>query len=249
MLDVPDYLNRIVHTGPLAPTPDTLRQLQRAHLFHVPFENLDIALGRRILCDENAFLAKIVNRRRGGFCYEMNGAFSALLRELGFRVTLLSARVPREDGSAGPEFDHLTLRVDLDEPWLVDVGFGDSFLDPLRLALNQPQTQNGLTYRLIDHNQTLHVERLENDAWKPQYNFTLQPRALQDFAPMCHYHQTSPDSPFTRKKLCTMATHDGRITLSEQRLIFTRNGKKEEQLLTTEEEWRSALKQYFHITL
>jgi N-hydroxyarylamine O-acetyltransferase len=248
-MDPAPYLARIHYAGPLEPTPETLRRLQRAHLLHVPFENLDIPLGRQILCDENAFLNKIIHRHRGGFCYEMNGAFSCLLRQLGFQVTLLSACVPRDDGSAGPEFDHLALRVDLDQPWLVDVGFGDSFLDPLRLTPDELQPQNGQTYRLVDRNQSLHLERLENDAWKPQYNFTLQPRALHDFAPMCHYHQTSPDSPFTCKKLCTMATPDGRVTLSEQRLIFTRNGNKEERLLTTGEQWRSALKQYFQISL
>ena len=82
-----------------------------------------------------AFCRKIVNEKRGGFCYELNGAFAALLRALRFRVTLLSGRVARQDGSYGPEFDHLTLRVDLEEPWLADVGFGDCFLEPLRLGL------------------------------------------------------------------------------------------------------------------
>jgi N-acetyltransferase len=110
------------YAGLNAPTPETLREIHRAHLFTVPFENLDIHLGRKIVCDEDSFLHKIVNERRGGFCYELNGAFAAFLRALGFQVTLLSARVARSDGSDSPEFDHLTLRVDLDESWLVDVG-------------------------------------------------------------------------------------------------------------------------------
>src|SRR6476661_9816152 len=109
---------------------ETLRHLHHAHMLSVPFENLDISLGRKIICQEEGFLRKIIERLRGGFCYELNGAFAALLRELGFRVTLLSARVPRENGGNAPEFDHLALRVDLEEPWLVDVGFGDSFLEP-----------------------------------------------------------------------------------------------------------------------
>src|SRR5712691_1012859 len=132
-MDVQAYLARIGFSGSTAPSPDTLRRLQLAHLYTVPFENLDISLGREITCDEARFVHKIVNLRRGGFCYELNGAFAALLRELGFRVTLLSGRVAREDGSASPDFDHLVLRVDLAEPWLADVGFGDSFLEPLRL--------------------------------------------------------------------------------------------------------------------
>src|ERR1051326_805528 len=122
------YLDRIGYRGPVMPTADVLRRLHLAHLQTVPFENLDISRGRKIAMDEEAFVRKLVEERRGGFCYELNGAFAALLRALGFKVTLLSARVPREDGSDGPEFDHLTLRVDLEEPRLADVGFGDAFL-------------------------------------------------------------------------------------------------------------------------
>src|SRR5947208_6703511 len=105
------YLKRMGYAGPLKPNSNLLRDLHRAHLFAVPFENLDIAFGRKIICDEDAFLRKIIERHRGGFCYELNGAFAALLRSLRFQVSLLSARVPREDGSLSPEFDHLTLRV------------------------------------------------------------------------------------------------------------------------------------------
>src|SRR5271169_1200439 len=133
MLNVPAYLDRIAYAGPLAPRLEVLRNLHRAHLLSVPFENLDIAAGRKIVCDEHAFIHKIVELRRGGFCYELNGAFAALLRAIGFQVTLLSARVPRENGSDGPEFDHLALRIDLERSWLADVGFGDSFLEPLEL--------------------------------------------------------------------------------------------------------------------
>lgn len=136
-MDVQAYLQRIHYPGSLTPDADRssidrpsidlLRSIHRAHLFTVPFENLDIHLGRQIVCDEERILRKIVNEHRGGFCYELNGAFAALLRALGFRVTLLSARVAREGGGYGPEFDHLTLGVDLDEPWLADVGFGEGF--------------------------------------------------------------------------------------------------------------------------
>ena len=141
MLNVPAYLERIRYKGPTTPDSETLRRLHRAHMLAVPFENLDIGLKREITCDEEAFVSKIVERRRGGFCYEMNGAFAALLWTVGFQVPLLSARVFRADGSRGPDFDHLTLRVDLDQPWLADVGFGDSFLEPLRLTPEMEQAQ------------------------------------------------------------------------------------------------------------
>ena len=244
------YLKRMGYAGPLKPNSNLLRDLHRAHLFAVPFENLDIAFGRKIICDEDAFLRKIIERHRGGFCYELNGAFAALLRSLGFQVSLLSARVPREDGSLSPEFDHLTLRVDLEEPWLADVGFGDCFLEPLRFATGFEQLQGGRKYRIVDENGSLHVERTElDDRWKRQYSFTLTPRRLDEFAAMCHYHQTSPESPFTRKKLCTLATADGRITLSDRKLIITQNGRREERMVGSDEEWRSALMDYFNISL
>ncbi len=250
VLDRSAYLDRIAYSGPLTPTADVLRNLHRAHLLTVPFENLDIALGRKIVCDESAFIRKIVERQRGGFCYELNGAFAALLWALGFQVTLLSARVPREDGSESPEFDHLALRIDLDEPWLADVGFGDSFLEPLRLQPGIEQSHDDRTFRVVDCGDSLRMERAERDgAWKRQYSFTLTPRSLDDFAAMCHYHQTSPESPFTRKSVCSQATTDGRITLADRRLIITRQGIREERFVESDEEQSAALKEYFQIAL
>src|SRR6266536_3928843 len=163
MLNVPAYLERIRYAGPAAPAPETLQAIQRAHMLAVPFENLDIHLGRKIVCDEARFLHKIVTEHRGGFCYELNGAFATLLRALGFQVTLLSARVPRADGSDGPEFDHLTLRVDLEEPWLADVGFGELFLEPLRLESDRDQIDPVGTFRLIQFGERLQLEKAEPD--------------------------------------------------------------------------------------
>jgi len=259
-MDVSAYLDRIGYTGSLTANEATLRALQRAHLMTVPFENLDIGLGRKIICDEPAFLQKIITQRRGGFCYELNGAFAALLRALGFNVTLLSAQVPRADGSDGPEHDHLALRVDLDEPWLADVGFGDFCLEPLRFKLGVEQDQNKKTYRIVEREreraastedrQLLAVEAAEiGGNWKTEYLFSLVPRELQEFVGMCHYHQTSPESPFTRKRICSMATADGRITLADMKLIVTRNGSREERLLGSDEEWKAALRDYFQIVL
>lgn len=243
------YLKRIAYRGETTPSATSLRELHRAHLFSVPFENLDIALGREIICDEGSFLRKIVDQRRGGFCYEMNGAFAALLRAVGFKVTLLSARVPREDGTEGPEFDHLTLYVDLGDPWLADVGFGDSFLDPLRLEMGPEQKQANGSFRIVEAGQSLHLDRMGRDGtWKRQYSFTLQPRRLEEFAAMCRYHQTSLRSPFTQKRVCTIATPDGRVTLSNGKLIVTRNGKREERMLN-ERQQRTVLKQRFGIVV
>ncbi|MFY9559626.1 MAG: arylamine N-acetyltransferase [Terriglobales bacterium] len=242
------YLDRLGYQGPLTPGSEVLRSLHRAHMFAVPFENLDIGLGRQIVCDESRFLHKIVNERRGGFCYEMNGAFAALLRELGFQVTLLSARVSGDDGSDGPEFDHLALRVELEQPWLADVGFGDSFVEPLRLEPGLEQEQFGRRYRITAGESGLHLEANADGTWKKQYVFTLQPRQLSEFAAMCHYHQTSPDSPFTRKRVCSLATPAGRITVSGDKLIETSNGVREERVLQQDER-RAILLERFGVSL
>lgn len=249
-MNVPAYFERIGYAGTMTPTVEALIDLHRAHMLTVPFENLDIGLGRKVICNETAFVRKIVDQRRGGFCYELNGAFAALLREIGFQVTLLSARVSREDGSDSPEFDHLTLRVDLDEPWLADVGFGDSFVEPLRLKAGSEQPQYGWIYRLVERQGSFDMERRESGGvWKRQYSFKVLPRLLEEFAPMCHYHQTSPESHFTRRSICSKATPWGRITVADRSLIVTCNGEKQESILASDEEWRRGLKENFGVVL
>ena len=249
-MNIAAYLDRIQYSGPIEANSETLRSLHRAHMLSVPFENLDIGLGRPIVCEQASFLQKIVEQRRGGFCYELNGAFAALLRALGFNVTLLSARVAREDGSASPEFDHLALRVDLEQPWLADVGFGDSFVEPLPLITDVEHTHGTRAFRLVEEGSTVLMEMTDSQGnWKRQYSFKLTPRRLEEFKPMCHYHQTSPESHFTQKKICSMATPGGRITLADRRLIVTLNGKRKEVALDSDTEWLSALKDRFGIVL
>jgi N-hydroxyarylamine O-acetyltransferase len=250
VVDIPAYLERIAYSGSTEPTAASLRELHRAHLFAVPFENLDIALGRRIVTDEAMILHKVVRQRRGGFCYELNAAFAALLRALGFEVTLLSARVARPNGAESPEFDHLTLLVDLEDHWLADVGFGESFLEPLGLEPGIEQPDPAGTFRLVEKGDDLQMETAGREGmWKPQYSFSLQPRKLEDFSGMCHYHQTSPESHFTQNRICSRATPDGRITLSGMKLITTVNGKREERVLVSEDERIPVLREQFGIIL
>ncbi|MFZ1130214.1 MAG: arylamine N-acetyltransferase [Terriglobales bacterium] len=255
-MDVQAYLQRIRFQSRVTqgdrPSIDLLRALHRAHLFATPFENLDIGLGRKIVCDEARIVHKIVAENRGGFCYELNGAFAALLRALGFRVTFLSGRVAREDGGNGPEFDHLALRVDLEEAWLADVGFGDCFVEPLRLESGTEQTQNGRVYRLTlqaSAGDDFSLEVRVEGKWKKEYAFTLESRELADFAGMCHDHQTSPESHFTRQRICSMATPEGRVSLSDDKVVETRHGTRQVTFLTGEEEWRAKLRELFGVVL
>lgn len=219
------YLERIGCALPPRAELGTLAALQRAHLAAVPFENLDIHLGVPIELAPEALLAKLVARRRGGFCYELNGAFAALLAALGFRLRLCEARVFGA-GGLGIRFDHLALVVELDGPYLVDVGFGECVRAPLALRPGASATDVGGSYR-IEPAPGGALDLLRDGA--PQYRLDPAPRTLADFEPGCRHHQTSPDSHFTRKPIVTRATETGRQTLSGLRWIETRGGEREER--------------------
>jgi N-hydroxyarylamine O-acetyltransferase len=249
-MDVKAYLKRINYSGSLTPTEETLAALQMAHLLAVPFENLDISLGRPIVLKDNALFDKIVTRRRGGFCYELNGVFATLLRELGYKVDMLSAAVYNAQGGLGPEFDHMALLVTLDKRWLVDVGFGDSFRLPLRVDDRDVQTQPERAYRIDQDGQHLTVmQQSPGGTWEAQYRFTLDPHEFSDYEAMCRYQQTSPESSFTKRRICTLATPTGRVTLSDMRLITTEEGQRQERLLVDEGEYSAMLREQFGVEL
>jgi N-hydroxyarylamine O-acetyltransferase len=242
------YLARIGLARPPRADVEALRDLQRAHLATVPFENLAIHLGEPIELRERALLEKVVDRRRGGFCYELNGAFAALLTALGYRVTMLSARVFDGDEASHP-FDHLALRVDVGEPWLVDVGFGAFSHHPLRLDAREEQRDPGGVFRVIERTGPEGYRDLDvvMDG-TPQYRLDQRPCELADFVPTCWWHQTSPRSHFTRSLICSLLTESGRISLTGVRLVRTVHGEREEQVLEGAEVLR-AYRTHFGITL
>ena len=250
-MNIKAYLDRINYHGPTAPTAETLRALQLAHLSAVPFENLSIHAGEPIVLDTEALFTKIVERRRGGFCYEANGLFAALLRALGYDTQMLSASVADDAGGFGPDFDHMALLVKLERRWLVDVGFGDSFREPLLLDERGEQTQGRRSYRILpDGDHFILSQRDGPGEWKPQYRFSLRPHGFADFEEMCRHHQTSPQSHFTRARICSRATGEGRITLSDMRLIETSpDGARQERTLTSQEEYDAALREHFGIVM
>jgi N-hydroxyarylamine O-acetyltransferase len=250
-LDVKAYLDRINYHGSLAPTAETLRELHLAHLLAVPFENLSIHAGQPIVLEDDALFTKIVVRRRGGFCYEVNGLFAALLRALGFRVEMLSAEVAKEEGGFGPDFAHMALMVALERRWLADVGFGDLFLEPLPLDERGEQKQGRHAYKIVPDGAHLILMRLvDGGEWKAQYRFTLQPYEYAAYEGMCHYHQTSPQSHFTRSRICSRATREGRVTLSDMRFITTsESGERHERTLTSQEEYAALLREQFGVRI
>jgi N-hydroxyarylamine O-acetyltransferase len=249
-LDAEAYLDRINYRGSRAPNAETLRKIHVAHLLTVPFENLSIHYGEPIVLEEEALFDKVVRRRRGGFCYELNGLFAALLRTLGFKVAILSAGVMNAAGEVSPEFDHMTLLVQLEEGRLADVGFGDSFSEPLLLEQCAEQVQGEHAFRLDSQGGRFTVMRRDSQgSWNGQYRFGLEPYTFANFAARCHYHQTAPESHFKQGRICTRVTSDGRITLSERRLIVTAAGHRQERELSNETECAEALCEHFGIVL
>jgi N-hydroxyarylamine O-acetyltransferase len=242
------YLRRIGAARPAVADAAALRALHRAHQVAVPFENLSIHLAEPVSLDEADLVDKIVRRHRGGFCYELNGAFALLLESLGARVTRLAAAV-YGGGRAGPPFDHLALAVRLPDgtgPWLADVGFGSHSDYPLLLDSRAEQDDPAGRFRLGD------AERGDVDVIKdgePQYRLELRERSLADFEPTCWWQQTSPASHFTRATICSRLTDDGRVSLSGRTLIRTDGHARTEQELGSDEEVLAAYRDHFGIVL
>jgi N-hydroxyarylamine O-acetyltransferase len=251
-MDLKRYLKRINVTDKITPDLTTLQLLQRQHLLNIPFENLDIHSGRKIILDKEKLFHKIVDEGRGGFCYELNGMFYELLSALVFNVKMIAAGVSDDGVNYGPDFDHMALIVKLNnEEYLADVGFGDSFITPLKFQLDEIRYDENGFFRISKADENHHFilfQSADGEKFVQQYKFTLIPRKLNDYDEICLYHQTSPESHFTQKVVCSMATESGRITLSNLKLIITENGvKKQEEI--NEREFQFLLKKHFNIEL
>ncbi|MFF8634712.1 arylamine N-acetyltransferase [Streptomyces pilosus] len=258
------YLRRLGAGQPAWPTVDALRELHLRHLRTVPFENLSIHLGEEIVLDEKRLLDKVVEARRGGFCYELNGAFAALLAALGYDVTLLAARVYGEGGRLGIPYDHLALRVRTVDGGdrLVDVGFGAHFHLPLAFGERGEQQDPGGTFRIVEAGADAAgvrgghhtVEAADLDVihdGRPVYRLEVRPRVLDDFAVGSWWHSSSPASHFSRSLVCSRITDDGgRITLSGRRFTVTSpDGTRQQREAGTDEEVLALYRDRFGITL
>ncbi|KJK41568.1 acetyltransferase [Streptomyces variegatus] len=258
------YLRRLGAEPPAWPTVDALRELHLRHLRTVPFENLSIHLGEEIVLEEKRLLDKVVGARRGGFCYELNGSFGALLAALGYDVALLAARVYGDEERLGIPYDHLALRVRTVDggDWLADVGFGAHSHLPLAFGDRGEQKDPGGTFRIVEAGPDAAgvrgghgtAEAADLDVFRdgrPQYRLEVRPRALGDFVAGAWWHSTSPVSHFTRSLVCSRVTEDGgRITLSGRGLTVTAaDGTREERELETDEEVLEVYRERFGIRL
>ena len=242
------YLRRIAVAPPVTADAATVRRLHRAHQVAVPFENLSIHLSEPISLEESDLVDKIVQRRRGGFCYELNGLFALLLEALGASVTRVAARVHGDSGF-GPPFDHLALIVrpaDGSGPWLADVGFGSHSDYPLLLDRRDGQDDPAGEFLLAD------APGGDLDVFKngrPQYRIEPRQRSLPDFVPTCWWQQTSPRSHFTEGTICSRLTEDGRVSISGRTLIQTSGATRTERPLDGDDALLAAYREHFGITL
>jgi N-hydroxyarylamine O-acetyltransferase len=256
-MDIKKYLQRIGAQrvgveGPPACTAETLRFLQRQHLLHVPFENLDIHWKRPIVLDTDSFYRKIVGENRGGFCYELNGLFNALLQELGFETKMVSARVAREEGVFSPEFAHLAIIVKIeDKEYIADVGFGEFTAEPLDFILDIEQQDAAGVFRIIkfpfEGSEYFEIAKKAESGWNSENIFDTRPRELSEYTEMCGFQQTSPESNFVKRKICSLMTDTGRKTLTGDKFIETTNGERSETPVTSEEQFNEILKREFNI--
>ncbi len=249
-IDVDAYLRRI-GLNQEDPSMNYLKKLQKAHLLKIPFENLDIHYGSKIILDYSKIFDKIVLRGRGGFCYEANGLFYHLLYHLGFDCYVIAAQVFREETQEfGRPFDHLVILVNLDDhQWIVDVGFGDGPISPLKIDKNV-QIDYTRYWRIDSDPDENLILKVSNDTsyFKSKYLFSTDEKQLIQFMEMCEYHQKSPDSPFTQKKLITQLTPNGRVTLTDRKLKILELGEVVETEILHEDEFLSKLEHHFGIT-
>ncbi|MFB6526816.1 arylamine N-acetyltransferase [Streptomyces sp. NPDC056399] len=237
-LDLDAYLARIGYEterdGELAPDLRTLTALHRAHVRAVPFENLDVALGRPVPLDLKSLQAKLVERRRGGYCYEQNSLFAAALERIGFTVTARGAR-NRSRGAALPPVTHALLVVAVEgEQWLADVGFGwQGPLEPVPLRDGARVEQSGWTFGIVVEDEGIHVLRsLRPQGWADLYAFSPQTLYPGDFTVMNHYSSSHPQSRFLGQVVAQWPGKDERRALVRDRLSTVRtDGVVEERVV------------------
>lgn len=246
-MDLQAYLDRIGYVG--APRADlqTLAELHRRHLYAIPYENLDVQLRRPVSIDPQAAFEKIVHGGRGGWCYEMNGLFGAALEAIGFSVTRMAGAVGR-GLHPRPLGNHLVLRVDLDRPYIADVGFGDGIREPFPLETGSHQC-SGYEFRL---------EALE-DGWlrfhnhatggAPFFDFEDRPADRDQLADTCRWLSTSPDSIFVQTAICQRHRPDAIDVLLGRVIRRVTPSQKVDRLLTSADEFVSVLKSRFDLDL
>lgn len=214
-MNIEEYIDRIGYDGNISCDINCLKSLHRKHVMTIPFEALDVQLKRKIDLNLERIYKKVIIDKRGGYCYELNFLFHSFLTSIGFKSSLISARI-FDDGSYGPEFDHMSIVVSLQDLWLVDVGYGDLFIEPIKIYPRIIQNDRFKKYKIenIDNVNFLLLESLKDMTdFQSRYMFDLKSREIGDFEEQNHIKQFSSESYFVKNRICTLATKDGRKTV------------------------------------
>ncbi|MDN5201699.1 arylamine N-acetyltransferase [Fulvivirgaceae bacterium BMA10] len=249
-MKIQDYIDRINYKGDLTPNLEVLKQIQKAHTLNVPFENLDIHYDNPISLDIDKFYNKVVEKGRGGFCYELNGLFHTLLKTIGFDSKIISARVydnKKED--FGREYDHLAIIIKLNQvEYLVDVGFGEFTFHPLELKIGSIQSDPRGNFIIEQfENEYYKVSKINGEIKSGEYIFTNRKRELNEFSEMCNYHQTDSNSHFTQKKLISKPTEMGRVTITGNTFKVSEGGETIKEYEFPKEEFGKYLMDWFDL--
>lgn len=253
VLDLDRYFERIGFTGKAAPDLVTLTAIHAAHVNAIPFEGINPLLRRPVDLDLPSLQRKLVDSRRGGYCYEHNGVLRAALEAIGFKVTGLGGRVrwnSPPDSPLGPK-THMLLKVDLpDGPYLADAGFGACVLDaPLRLVADVEQTTAMGTYRITETDGRLWLAAKRSGGWRAMYVFDLIPQLQSDYDLGNWYTSTNPSVPFPTTLVMERVTHDRRFKLVNRHLIIeARDGEQvSTRMLESASELRQVLDETFNV--
>ena len=247
-MELSAYLDRIGFDGSVRPDLATLRALHRAHQYAIPFENLDVQLHRPVVLDPAASSEKIVSRRRGGWCYEMNGVMGWALQQIGFDVMRVGAGVMRAQAGDAQLGNHLCLLVRLDQPYLVDVGFGGSLTEPLPLRADHREDR---PYRVglseLDDGYWRFTEIPHRNGDPFSFDFRAVPADEALLARKCQYLQTDPGSPFIQNVVVQRRTADTHVSLRGRVLATTHAAHVERRLLGSADEFVATLRDGFDL--
>lgn len=249
-LDLDAYLRRVGHSGALDPSRSTLEALHLAHASRIPFENLDILLGRPIRLDLESLQAKLVRDERGGYCFEQNLLFAAVLERLGYTVTVLAARVRYRVARAAPRTHALLLVEASGERWLADVGFGlEGLLMPVPLHADEETRQYDRRYRVVAEADGRALRMHEAGAWTDLYAFTLEPQLVADCEMASHFTSTHPASPFVRNLVVQLPGPERRKVLRNRELAIEEAGSVARRTIAGDDELVDVLAREFGLRL
>lgn len=250
-MDIRKYLRRIQFTDRVVIDDKTLFGLHEHHVFNVPFENLDVHYRRLFGLDIERIYEKVVVDLRGGFCYELNTIFNALLRQIGFNSWIIAARVIDDARVLGPEYDHMAICIEWkNKRYLADVGYGDLFTRPLQIKDGiQSDGRNRFKVEKLNEYDFVVLMSSDNLNLQQKYRFNLIEVPVEEFTRICLDKQTSPSSYFVKNVICTKATSLGRLTIFNDKLIEKKGNERIERSIRNDAELRSELRSNFGVVI